>query len=146
MKLSDLDFPVASFAKDNITFYARDINELTTCSSVGFKNGFYNNLIIVDSRGTKCKVIRAVKAGTVGPFWGFSLLHGRWLRVNLELAKMEEELSLNDFKDKILTVFKKDEFFWDSGGELNELKQFVINANSFKEIISQLCKVFYKES
>lgn len=131
-------FPVLTFSRPNVIEFAKDIDRLTSCNRLGLKNGYYNNLSIVDSIGNSFVVAHAHKIGTIGPFWGFNIFLEQSLRVELEFEKGVEQLGLDDFKDKVLNVFEKDKYFWDSGGNLDELKRAVRSAKTHGELIEKL--------
>lgn len=140
-----LKYPVIAIGKGQVLHFARSAKDLTTCSSKGLKNGYYNNLKIIDSAGKCFLVIKAEKTDTIGPFWGFSLLMGQRLSVKLYFNNQEENILLDNFKALILNLLNKDKYFWNSDGLLMNRKEFVQNAESHSEIISQLTNEFYKE-
>ncbi len=142
--IDGITFPVIAFGKGSVIHFSRSIDELTTCSSVSFRKGYFNDLTLVDSNAIKLRVKKAIKVGTVGPLWGFSLVRGRTLRVKFDVLEKGEFVDLDKFKEMILTVFEKDQFFWDSDGYLERRKNFVQNASTYSEILNQLTEDFYK--
>jgi hypothetical protein len=145
ISLDQLIFPVISFSKGNVVDFAKSSNELTQCNKRALKNGFFKNLLIVDCSGTSFKVKDATKIGTVGLFWGYDFFLDQKIRVAINFHHETETILLESFKDKILKIFKKDEYFWNSDGELEERTSFVQNANTHGEIIKRLTDEFYKE-
>jgi hypothetical protein len=67
VSIKDLRFPIISFGKGNIIHFSRSEDELTTCTAVGFRNGYFNNLQLVDSSGLTVVIRKANKIGSVGP-------------------------------------------------------------------------------
>jgi hypothetical protein len=119
---------------------------LTICSTRGLKNGFYNGLNIIDSEGNSFDVQGAKKVGYAGFLWGFSLIFGQRIRVELIFNGSNKDFSIEDFKEKTLKQLKKDKHFWSSGGNFEELVLTIKTGKSYKEMITWLTNYFYKES
>jgi len=144
--IHEIKYPAIAFARGGITHFARNEADLTICSRRGLKNGFYNGLNLIDSEGNSFDIQGAKKVGYNGSLWGFSLMFGQRIRVDLIFSGSTKYLSIEDFKEKILREFNKQKGFWNSGGNLEELKLTIKMINSYKEIITYLTNYFYKES
>lgn len=99
MTIEGLKFPIISFNGNDI-YIARHSDEITICSKVALKNGFYRNLRIVDSEGYEVKVIDAYKIGTVGLFYGYNIFLNQKLKVELIFSNEKRITSLNVFLKK----------------------------------------------
>ncbi|TJY63740.1 hypothetical protein FAZ19_15840 [Sphingobacterium alkalisoli] len=144
--VNDFKYPVIAFAKGGILHFARNADDMTICSRRGWKNGFYNGLNVLDCEGSSYKVREAEKVENVGFLWGFSFLLGQKIRVRLNYTKVEKEISVDDFKEKIIKVLKRDRHFWDSGGTLEEIITITKSAKSHGDVIKYLTGIFYKET
>ena len=144
--VNDIKYPIIAFAKRGAIHFARNEADLTICSARGLKNGFYNGLNIIDSEGSGFDVKEAQQVGYVGFLWGFSLAFGQRIRVELIFRGSNKDLSIQNFKGRVLKQLKKDKHFWNSGGNFEEITIMVDSANSFKEIITFLTNYFYKVS
>lgn len=142
----DIKYPVIAFAKGDVIYFARNEADLIICSKSGFKNGFYNGLIIIDVEGNCFDIQGARTVGYAGFLWGFSLKFGQRMRVELIFRGSNRDLSIEDFKERILEQLKKGKYFWNSGGNFNDLVVMINSETSFKKIITNLTNSFYKES
>ncbi len=131
-------FPVLTFSRPNVIEVAKDADRLTRCNRLGFKNGYYNNLDIIDSNGNSFGVSRAHKVGTVGLFWGYNIFLEQNLRVELEFKQHVEQVTLEAFKDRVLSIFEKDKYFWESGENIDDLKRMVRGSKTYRELIQEL--------
>jgi hypothetical protein len=141
----ELKYPIIAFAKKNIIHFARNNDDLTICSRRGLKNGFYDGLVIVDSDGNKFEIDKAQKIGTSGFFFGINLIYGQKLKLKLIFSNKVEKMSSEEFKESINRVFRNNEYFWNSDGELNYKKSYIKDSNSFSEIIEYFTSNFYKK-
>jgi hypothetical protein len=141
----ELKYPIIAFAKKNIIHFARNNDDLTICSRRGLKNGFYDGLVIVDSDGNKFEIDKAQKIGTSGFFFGINLIYGQKLKLKLIFSNKVEKMSIEEFKESINRVFRNNEYFWNSDGELNYKKSYIKDSNSFSEIIEYFTSNFYKK-
>ncbi len=133
-----MKYPIVLFRYSSAMSVCNTEDELTHCTKPALSRGYYQNLNIVDSTGSCFTVKDAIKTGTIGPLWGFDLFRGQHLRVKLEFKGKKSKLTLDDFKEKILNIFNTDEDFWDSGGNLDELKKKIETTSSSEEIIKFL--------
>ncbi|HYG37621.1 MAG TPA: hypothetical protein VD908_03335 [Cytophagales bacterium] len=142
--IDEIIFPIITFDKYAFSI-VEDKDKLTTTTSAGVKNGLFDNLLIVDKTGKTFKVKDVKKLHPIGPFWGYNIFLNQKIKVELQLKPIEPELSLTDIKERILKIFKKDKYFWESGGNLNELIGLVENAKTIEELFYQLGGVINKQ-
>lgn len=133
MTIDELTFPVLTI-QSGIMSVELTGTELTTCSPRALRTGFYKNLTIIDSTGIRVRGKSASKIGYAGPFWGFSLLKERGLRVEIELSPQTHTVTLSEAKEEIMKGFRKDRLSWEACGSLEELDEMVKKSNSFKEL------------
>jgi hypothetical protein len=142
----EIKYPIVAFAKGGVIHFAKNEADLTICSKRGLKNGFYNGLNIIDSEGNCFDIQGARKVGYAGFLWGFSLKYGQRMQVELIFMGSNKDLSIENFKERILKQLKKDKHFWNSGGNFNELVVMINSEKSFKRIITYLTNYCYKKS
>ncbi len=145
MNINRLDFPVITFDKNNNIFYARNTNDLATCSKRGFEQGFYKGLSIIDIKGNEYLVEDAKKVENIGGFLGFNILQSQKIKVELNFNQSFATIDLERFKEKLLNAYNLNSSFWDAGGDLDNIINYIENADSIKSIIEKLSFDFYKE-
>lgn len=141
-----IKYPIIAFSNGAVIYLARHEADLTICSKRGFDNGFYNDLKIIDSDGNSFDVHGANKVGYGGFLWGFSLKYGQRVRIELILSDSYKDISIEDFKEKVLKQIKKDKHFWNAGGNFENLVLTIKDGKSYNEIINFLTNYFYNES
>lgn len=139
-----ITYPVIAFKNGHISFH-RNNKDLTICNSRGLKNGYYNNLKLIDSNSNEFIIKSAKKIKYFGILWGFNLLKGQQLEVELFFDEKIGFIDLVDFKDLLTIYLKKDQYFWDSDGNFKNRINFVSNSNSIKEILDFFTNEFYKK-
>ncbi len=138
-----LKYPILAFSSPNVLIAIGTEDELTKCSKPALLSGYYKNLKLIDSSGRCVIVEHGTKVSSIGPLWGFSLFHGQQLRVALKFKQGNCQVNLDDFKKKIKTLMKADEYSWDSGGNFNEIINRIDASNSIKEINQFLYELTY---
>jgi hypothetical protein len=142
--MNKINYPVITFDKYSFSIIQSE-EELTRTTSAGLKNGLFENLIIVDNLGQCFKVINAKKSHGIGPLWGYNIFLNQKIRINLEFGSCKTEETLNSVKERILKIFKKDRYFWEAGGNLDELIQLVKESPTISELIVKLKDIINKE-
>jgi hypothetical protein len=131
-----LKFPVFAFQKNNNMIYVfyEERNLKSTSTRFLNRNGFVGDTLI-DSTGSIYKIKRAYQVKYLGLF-GFSLLKkgGRQILVDFEFDSDVKTITLSEFKDEIITRIEKKKSFWQSAWNIDELKEKIMNSNSFEEI------------
>ena len=59
------------------------VDALTTCTKVALKNGYFDDLLIVDANGVGYQVKGARKLHGVGPFFGYNIFLNQRIKVEL---------------------------------------------------------------
>lgn len=115
------------------------LDEIKTCTKLGFKKGFYKNLVLVDSDGNKFRVVDARKLRTLRfrlRFRDFLELLGanpRW-EVELTFAPRSAQISLNDIKELVFKSFAKEKDYWTEMSDFEEFRDRISSASSLAEI------------
>jgi hypothetical protein len=141
MLADDLKFPVLAIAGERSFSLARTMQNLTTCTALGLKHGYYHGLLLVDSDGKAFKITDAVMLHGVGPFWGFNLLGGRLIRVELVPEPEPIGIPLQRVKDIVIQQLgdpASQEMFEEEYDDLDDLKQRLAKAKSIGEVIAML--------
>lgn len=136
MALTDLRPPLIWF-KRNLLGRESALDDLAFCTARGLRNGFYDNLLIVDSSGMGYTVRGARKLHSVGRFWGYSLFWGRRIKVELLSGRGPFPVPLGEVKDRVERCLKS-WHGWSGRGDFRHLQEAVANAQTFEELINLL--------
>ena len=134
--MEHLRFPVLCFSQ-NLALVTQTEEDLTTCSKVGLRNGYFDNLLLVDSSGRGVRVKGAKKLHGIGPFWGYNMFLNQTIKVELIVAGEPFKVSLEEVKERVLDSFKK-WHGWEARGDFEELRERITNAKTIPEIIRLL--------
>lgn len=138
--IEKLKFPVVSLQSPGMVEVFRNKDELGICSRTALKKGYFKGLLLIDSNGMQFKVISANKIGYIGPFFGFNIFLNQKLKVELKFSDKIDKISLDEFRKRVVKTFNQDRFFWESGGDFNELISLVNKTPTISEIIKMLEK------
>ena len=141
-----IKYPVLTIPSDNYFYFIKNDEDLKNCNRQSLKKGFYNNLSIIDCNSKRYTIQKAIKKNTVGILWGFNLLKGQQLKVELIFEEKVKSVSLIEFQDLLIEIMKKNQSLWDSGGDFKGIVQFIKETNSIEEIIVKLTNDFYEEN
>ena len=112
--------------------------ELKSTSTEIFKTFNYKNMVHIDSLGNEYKIFKVFKVKYLG-LWGFNpLLKGRQILIDFEYFSEVKALKLSDFKKNIIGRVEKTKSIWQSGWDVNELKEIIASSSSFIEIANLL--------
>lgn len=136
MNVSELGFPVLTFNRFGPSIFRR-ADDLTSTFASSLRQGWFDGLEIVDSRGKTFTVQQVRTVGSIGPFWGLSLFFSRRLRVDLTLRESDRPLSLEDVKARLARSFDEWEG-WQARGDFPELKARVEAARTVGELIDAI--------
>ena len=137
-------FPIIYFNKHSF-FIVDDIDKLTITTKAGLRNKIFDDLMIVDSSGKCYKVSKVEKLHGIGFLWGYNIFLNQRIKVKLNFSENVSEIALQDLKALIMKFFNKDKYFWESGGNLKQLKEIVDKSESISMLIKNLSKVINKE-
>lgn len=146
MNLNNLKYPVILInSKEPVPTYARNLNELTSCSYSAIKKKYFTGLDVIDCEGKNIKIIEALPLRPLGLF-GFLK---RNIKVELILSNYIEVkpniVSLEKFKEKILNFLKQSNSLYQSGDNHNALISFVENEKTIENIIKRMTEEYYQE-
>lgn len=135
----ELKYPIIVLPKkSNMVYVYFKEKDLKSTSEELLRKLDYPNLDLIDASGCKYKIKRAFKVKYLG-LWGFNpLLKGRQILVDFEYEPEVEQLFLSDFKNDIIHRVDRTKRIWQSGWDINELKEAVTNSSSFEEIANLL--------
>lgn len=133
-----MQFPVAVLKKnDPIIYVYEDYETMRKTSEKLLKQNIWQNCELVDSQGKKYNVSDVKKVGLRG-LWGWHpLLKGKSIWVDFTFSD-EEEISIEIFKEVVLSKIDKKKSFWESVWDINDLKAKINNSVTIKEIIKIL--------
>lgn len=139
MKIDFLHYPVLEFSR-GMVFAARDMTDLQQCTSASLRNGFFNGLLLIDSRGKALDIDGAVKVRAVGRFFGFDSFLNRHIEVKLTVAGPEREVDAEQVRRLVLAAFDGPQE-WRSADDFDELVGLVNGAKTISEIASAVMDV-----
>jgi hypothetical protein len=140
VNVESIKFPIINFNKNSF-YIVDDIDKLTTTTKAGLKNKLYDDLMIVDCSGTCYRVKDAEKLFGIGFLCGYNVFLNQKIKVKLNFSEDVSDFSLQELKKNVLKIFKKDKYFWESGGNLKQLEEIVESAESISVLIKSLSKV-----
>lgn len=131
----NIKYPVFALSeKDNLVYVFFKEKDLKTTNTALFKKNIFKNVILIDSSGNIYKIRKTYKVGYIG-ILGISLLKkGRQILVDFEFENDVMSIKIEDFKQDLIQKIEKNKGFWRSAWNINELKEGIINCNSFEEI------------
>ncbi|MEE8284297.1 MAG: hypothetical protein V3R63_04845 [Alphaproteobacteria bacterium] len=136
---AQIKFPLLEFYSRHDCMSVETLAEgLGECNGRGLKNHCFNGMSLVDSVGNWYTVrgVRAVRLAS--PWWKWPgeilMYNSRLFKADLELSP-PESISLEDFKNKILTYIDLERGMWESGIGVEEIKAEVRNAKTPREAI-----------
>jgi hypothetical protein len=114
--------------------------QLTRCTSQALKNGWFKNLVLIDSSGRQFRLSNARKIGPAGPLWGFHPF-GRRVRIVPLITAEASAVTLSQVKVQVSRTIAADRAFWSSGGALEALESDLASASSTGAVIGLLAKI-----
>lgn len=131
-----LSFPVLSFSGPCL-YVDSDFEKLTTCMKGALKDGYFEGLVIVDSRGLSLRVKNARKLRCVGPFRGYNIFLNQRIQVDLELDGEPFESTVDELRKRVLHSFST-RSAWKSRDDFHELKLRIKSSQTVEAIINVL--------
>ncbi len=113
---------------------------LTRNTAVGLKQGFYDGLRIVDSRGKWFGVRSARKLHGIGRFGGFNIFLNQRIRVALDLEDENRTASVEEVRGIVLADFQAWDG-WRSRGDFDLLVRRVQESKTVPELFGVLVAI-----
>ncbi len=137
MGVDDLEFPIlGTFPNGSLEIAAAPTN-LTVNTSIGLKQGYYDGLRIVDSRGKWFRVLAARKLHGVGRFNGYNIFFNQRIRVALDIEDEHRNADLEEVRRMVLADFEAWDG-WKSRGDFDLLVKRVKGARNIPGLIKVL--------
>ncbi len=135
----DLKYPVFVFWKnDNMVYVFFNERDLKSTNTQIFNTFNYKNVVHIDSLGNEYKIEKTLKVKYLG-LWGFNpILKGRQILIDFEYSPEIKTIQLSDFKNEVIHRIDKTKKIWQSGWDINELKELIKSSSSFQEIANLL--------
>ena len=138
--LTKLKYPVLRFSR-GMMFAEKNADDITNCSKVALKKGFFSGQILVDSTGKVMLVKQAKKLHGVGPFWGYSFFLNQRIKVNLELEE-QTRMSIEEVRGRVLGVLRQGQE-WKASNDYEDLVALVECAGSISEIAKVITDAYF---
>ena len=135
-----MSFPALTFSS-GILGTIQSLEGISRCTALGFKKGFYEDLILVDSASNKFHVIGAKKISNlplrfkVGDLLGLLAGNRRWL-VEPIFDSSTVRLSIEDVKQLIRRCFADEDDYWEEMGDFEVFRDKIWAATSIGEIFA----------
>jgi hypothetical protein len=133
--LQDLQFPIVAFGRDGSFTPIPDAEALTT-STYGLKVGAWLEARLV-TVGGKQLVVKGVKPGRIAKRWWSRPIFLTLRRVELE-TEPAGDVTLSEFKDMLLKMFKANRVMWEASLSYDEFASEIRRHSSFRELIDYL--------
>jgi len=132
-------FPVLSFGTDGSLLALGSLDRITRCTKQGYKNGFYNGLLLIDADGDEFRVVNAQRVRTLPPknfgeFLGSISGNPRW-QVELEFEPGFSRVSFDEIKRLILNAFEKDRT-WDGMPDFETFRDQIATSPSLERVFT----------
>ena len=134
MTVNELAFPVLCLARDSSITVADCRTALTRCNALAFfKNRYFDNLLVIDSRGATFRVTPAdyKQLSTVGHVV-LCLTNGQ-MDVNLQLSP--QRMSFAEVQESVLAWLDLAPEFWEASRDIKEWRDAVREAQSVSDLI-----------
>lgn len=132
LNLAAIRFPVLTFS-GSVVYVMATADELTACKRGALKNGWFDDMLIVDAIGVGYQVRGARKLHGVGPFYGYNIFLNQTIKVELLTGGDPLPVSLDMIKARVLKSFK-DWHGWEATGEVEDLTAKATAATSIAEV------------
>jgi hypothetical protein len=109
--------------------------EFTTCTTRELKNGWYEDLLLVDSAGKGYRLSHAIMKSGAGLLGGYRPFK-RYIRVKPKVKKGPFDVSLEKLKKHILEIIEDDEAEWSEVADVKEIKKAVREADSHPALVA----------
>ncbi|HEU4343107.1 MAG TPA: hypothetical protein VFU31_16260 [Candidatus Binatia bacterium] len=136
-KPAELLFPVLCLSQDSSISVAESAERLHRCNALAlFKNRYYDNLLVIDSKADRFRVERAevVPALSAVGRWTARVLN-RKLQVELQLEQ-EGSGSLDDAKRIVSEWLGRAPDFWEASRDIEEWREMVARAGTVGGLIA----------
>ncbi len=99
MTINDLNFPVICFSM-NLVREKTTLDSLTMCSKGALRNGYFENLSIVDSKGVRLNISGAKKLRGVGFLWGYNIFLSLRIKIGAIRGDAPIQLPITDVNNR----------------------------------------------
>ena len=134
-----IKFPAAEFCPSGkFVCVVASYEEFSHCNGLDLRRSNFDDMELVDSNGNAFQENGIANIQPTSPWWKWPY---EWAWFNCRRFDIKVDLSepvpitLNDFKEKIMTYVDLDRGMWESGIGVEEIKEEVRNAKTHREAI-----------
>jgi hypothetical protein len=142
--MPNINFPVIAI-KGKTLNPLRDIDELSSCNQVAFTNGWFQGLKFVDCLGQVYTIENATQHEVSILVRLYRFIFNPQFKVELDISSNVESSSLEEVKKSILGAINSDRYFWEAGGNFDEIVKSIENEDSIRIIVTNFTNQFYQE-
>lgn len=136
MDVNKMEFPVLCISQYLVSV-AESIDSVVVCGKGALRNGYYDNMLLIEPTGKAHRIGGAKKLHGVGALWGYRLFYTQRIKVQLLFDGNPFQMSVDEVKKLVFNSFKK-WHGWASRGDFEELRAKISEAKSISEIIEHL--------
>jgi len=114
-----------------------DEQRLTVCGLDSLQAGHWKHVLIVDSSGIGYVTRDAEQCGWGTPFWGFSLLRKRAVRIRFVFDREGFSVPLEELKLRVCEAVRKQRYFTSFIADVEGTVAWANGATSHREIIER---------
>jgi len=111
--VDDLKYPVITVSRPGYIDVQESPESLTTGYARRVRKRWYEGMTIVDRDLERYSVVEARIVGGVGPFWGYSLMYSRRVRLIFDLES-RGLAALDELRELVCRAMKRDPHLWES--------------------------------
>jgi hypothetical protein len=119
----------------------KDEEALTQCYALYLRDGYYDDLQILDSQGLRLKVIYVEKVTILKRFAIWPQVFQRKARIKLDFGK-GEQLTLQQGKDFLFSVIEQHASLWDEMEDLDQIWKLIRQVDDFTGLINLFGETF----
>jgi hypothetical protein len=131
-----IDSPALLFGpKFETVEFIRNEELLSITDTLALKKGIVIGNFIVDSSGRTFQTIGARKKSNYHSFWKFEFFNPL-IFIELQVKALEDEISLPELKEKIVTIIKLDRGHWINYGRIGDIIKSIHLSKTHRELIA----------
>jgi hypothetical protein len=116
------------------------LEAISQCTRLGFKSGYFKNLLLIDSSGNRFQIVGAKKVRTVfnfnfGELLGLVTGNPRW-QVDPIFAPGSTRISLAEVKNLIADSFEREKGSWEEMSDFEEFEKKIEQAESLDQVFA----------
>jgi hypothetical protein len=126
-----------------MVFPARNAKQISQCSKLALKDGFFSGQLIVDSAGRTLTIREAKKLRGIGRFGGYNIFLNQQIEVALIFEENLGQVDLESIRGRVLLAFR-DNHGWSATDDIDILRKSVQEADSIATINRVVTEAYHR--